>query len=358
MSVAVSCASHSQDQQALEVSASGDTVRIPQTSTLFPKIATSALSLTPYVRTISSTGVVQPIPANYAEVSAPLPGRVLRSFVSIGQKVGAGTPLFEMSSSGGGEVVKNYLQSKAQLELEQKALERARDLHEHKVASQKELDEAETAYEAALGEYRLSEAAAKEYQINLSGVQVGQPLVVRSPISGQVLENDLVTGSFLKEDSSEGVVVADLSRVWVNVNIMESDAPYVRSLSRVQVRLMAQPDSLFDGEIRFVGGMLDPETRSVKTVVECANPTGLLMPNMYADVLLESKPVDALIIPKDAVLQSEKGRFVMRKLSEGTFLRTPVQVQSTSNGQCLILSGLSDGDEIITQGAHYLTDIK
>lgn len=336
------------------VAVQGDTLIVSPSSNIAANIVCSTVGRQAYAPTLSTTGVVTAIPSCYAEVAAPFPGRVVRSLVKIGQTVKAGTPLFEISASDYAEVVKRFIQSKSEMDMAKRALDRIQDLHNNKVASAKELDEAKTAYAMAMEEYHHALAVAKEYQIDLNKAEVGQPMIVRSPISGRVLSNDLVIGEYLKEDAAAKVVVADLSKVWVKANVNEMDAPYVDGIDDVEVSLVARPDSVFRGRLTYTGGVLDPETRSVETIIECENTHRQLLPNMYARVNMHIQSLSSIVIPKDAVLQNDKGRYVLREINDSTFVRTPVETMSINERLLRVLNGLNEGDRIVTEGAFYL----
>lgn len=340
------------------ISICGDTLRLANNSPLLDKIVTEALEAKDHDLVLSSTGVVTAIPTSYAEVAAPFGGRVVRSLVHIGQQVREGAPLFEISASNYSEVVKNYIQTKGEMELARKALERLRDLHQNRVASEKDLDEAQQSYSLALQEYHHAVAVAKEYQIDLDDAAVGQPMIVRSPISGKVLRNNLVIGEYLKEDAAAKVVVADLSRVWVKANVSEMESPYVAGVKDVEVRLSSRPDSIILGKVVYTDGMLDNDTRTMQTYIECVNSSGIMKPNMYANVRMSLKGQKHILIDNTAALQSSKGRYVLRRIADNTYVKCPIEAQSVEGNQLLVTNGLTVGDEIITQGAFYFIDYK
>lgn len=278
--------------------------------------------------------------------------------VKIGQQVKAGAPLFEISSTEYSEVVKNYYEAKSEYEHAKKTLERVRDLHQNSVVSEKDLEDAQQSYNQSLQEYHHAQAVAKEYQISLNGTPIGQTMIVRSPINGKVLRNELVIGEYLKEDADAKVIVADLRKVWVKANVSEMEAPYVNGVRDVEVRLASRPDSVIMGHVAFTDGMLDAETRTMQTYVECDNPSGVMMPNMYANVRMSLKGQKHILIPKTAALQSSKGRYVLRRIDDNTYIKTPIEAQSVDNNLLLVSNGLNINDIIITQGSFYFIDCK
>jgi len=338
------------------VQLANDTIEISQGSNLIGKLKTEKVALSPYMATIKTTGEITPIPSEYAEIAAPLPGRVVKTHLRLGQVVKVGSPLFDIASSEYSEVAKEYIRTHSEMQQAERALNRVKDLYDNHVASSREVEEAQTAYNIARGEYNHALAVAKEYQINTANLTVGRPMTVKSPINGKVLKNDIVIGEYMKEDAEAKVIIANLDKVWLKANISEKDAPLVSDIQKVDIRTVANNDSVLHGKIVYVGGMLDPETRTLQTVIECDNRNGELMPNMYADLTLYQAEKECIIIPKEAVLQSNEGRFVMRKVGDRLYCRTYVTVHSTSDGHLIVLDGLKAGDEIITKGVFYLAD--
>lgn len=348
----------SNDTETTEVVVSGDTLTVNAASPILQRLVVAPVEMEDHAMTLHTSGVVTAVPTAYAEVAAPFAGRVQRSLVQIGQQVRAGAPLFELSSSDYSEIVKSYRQAQSELAAAKKQMERVRDLNSNKVASNRELEEAQLDYQNKLEEFRHAESVAKEYQIDVTHAEVGQPMTVRTPISGRVLRNDLVRGEYIKEDADSKLVVADLSKVWVKANITESEAVLTDRVEHVEIRLVARPDSVISGRLVFRGGMLDEETRTMQTIIECDNPRGLMMPNMYAKVLLTTPSSRCVTVPKSAVLQGEDACYVLRKVGDNRFVRTTVKVQSAENGRLIVTEGLTPEDEIITEGAMYLIDYR
>ena len=334
---------------------SADTITIDEESNLNSKIETAVVEMKPYAAVVQTTGVISPIPTQYAEIASPLPGRVTKSHIKIGQTVRQGSALFDIASSEYSEIAKNYIQSKSNMQQAERALKRTKDLYDNHVASSKELEEAQNEYNLAKEEYNHALSVTKEYQLNTEKMEVGQAMTVRSPISGKVLKNETVIGEYMKEDTEAKVIVADLGKVWIKANLSETEAPLASELKKVEIRTVASHDSVMEGTIVYVGGMLDPETRTLQTIIECDNREERLMPNMYADLTMYTDDNEHIIIPKESVLQSSEGRYVLKKVGERRYLKTYVKVQSADDKQLIVLDGLKAGDEIISKGAFYLS---
>ena len=104
--------------------------------------------------------------------------------------------------------------------------------------------------------------------------------------------------------------------------------------------------------------MLDNDTRTMQTYIECVNTSGIMKPNMYANVRMSLKGQKHILIDNSAVLQSSKGRYVLRRVAENTYVKTSIEAQSVEGNQLLVTNGLTVADEIITQGAFYFIDYK
>jgi cobalt-zinc-cadmium efflux system membrane fusion protein len=329
----------------------GDYISIPAGSPILQNIKTQEIQLTGYQITFSASGTVQAIPSHYAGIASPFAGRIVKSFVRLGQKVSPGSPLFEISSPSFFEAGKAYYQAKQEMEFALKNLNRERDLLANRVGVAKELEEAEVNYELRKKEYENQLASIKVYQINPEETAIGQPLIVRSPIAGEVLKNDLVTGQYIKEDADPLLCIADLNKVWVVAYMKEKDIHLLQSIAGVEIRLTALPDIRISGEIYHISELLDEETRSVEVIIECDNKKRLMKPQMYGTVRFANASTPAIVVPNSAVLQDENSRYVFIREGQNRFRKAAISVASTNEQQTVVLSGIQGGDEIITEGA-------
>ena len=95
----VLCSCHTQkqeDESAHAVTLKGDIIHIGSESPVLSKLTKETVKREPYRREFTTSGVVQAIPSNYAEVASPVSGRITKSFVRLGQKVDTGSPNFEI----------------------------------------------------------------------------------------------------------------------------------------------------------------------------------------------------------------------------------------------------------------------
>lgn len=341
-----------------EISIINGVITVSENAPLMEKIKSKKVNKTPYRASFSTSGVVQAIPTSYAEVATPFAGRIVQSFVRLGQSVERGTPLFEISSPTFFETGKAYFGAKQEMEQALNALNREKDLFANRVGVAKDVEEAQVNYELKKQEYENALSALKVFQVDPGQMKLGEPLIVRSPISGRVISNKIVIGQYIKEDTEPLAVVADLNRVWVVAHVKEKDIMLIDDSQEVHITLSASPDHEITGRIYHISEMLDQSTRSVEVIIECDNRDGRMKPFMYGTVRLTDSMTEAIVVPTSAILQQEDSCYVLVAEGGRTFRKTAVSVASSTGDQSVITDGLNEGDEIVTEGAFYLLDAK
>ncbi|MCS4227191.1 efflux RND transporter periplasmic adaptor subunit [Sphingobacterium sp. BIGb0165] len=332
----------------------GDTLTINAHAPLLSKIKCTAVVQQPHQLTFSTAAMVKIIPNSYVEIPMPFAGRVVRSYVSLGQKVAVNTALFSISSSDYFDAQRTYLEAKQTYALAANVLKRQKDLLSHGVGTQKELEEAETNFAISKTTLNNATASLKIYDNNPAQVVLGQPLLVRSPIHGEILSNTIVLGQYNKEDAPALLRIAELSKVWVSAYIKEKDLGAIDQIRSVEVRIDNQPSKRLQGKIVHINQFVDEANRNIEVLVECDNKDRLLKPGMYVNTQFEQGAAASIFIPAKAVLQFNDKSFVWVQLAPHTFMRRYVQTGVTENEQIQIIQGLSNGEQIIGEGAFYL----
>lgn len=181
---------------------------------------------------------------------------------------------------------------------------------------------------------------------------------IEAPFDGTIIEKAAVP-SQKAEINDRLFVLADLSDVWVQANIPESDfrlLPAFQSGS-VHVTAAAYPGRTFDARLLSVGSVVDPTTRTVPLLAETKNADGLLKLGMFVRIVLDTtakSPV--LTVPAGAVVDVEgrKGVFLPSGGDGRTFAFQPVKVGREAEGRQVVLAGLEPGQQVVTQGAFLL----
>lgn len=341
-------------EQGNGVTINGEEVQVLPSSPVLSKIKVQTVTKGDYTLQFTTTATVEPISGQLAEVSVPFEGRISRSYIRLGQHVSKGAALFEVSSSDYLEAVKAFLSAKQGKYLTEKNYLRKKDLSEHGVVSAKEFEEAEADYRIAEKEYEKAAATLKIYGTQGNDVDLGRPMVVRSPISGEVVKTNMVVGQYLKADAPAAVTVADLDKVWVVARVKEKNIGSIRQNDEVQVIAESLPDNPIRGRVDYIGSMMDEQTRSVDVYISCSNSGKLLKPGMFVTTGFASRQHDAIVVPSAAVMQQENKSYVYVRISKNRYVRREVEVSSAGNDRQVVHAGLQNGSSVVVEGGIYL----
>ena len=175
-----------------------------------------------------------------------------------------------------------------------------------------------------------------------------------APASGWIIERLVLPGQKIMAGEPL-LVIADLSTVWADADIYQSDLPYVKVGMRVELSLPYWPGKKFTGQVTFVSPTLDAESRTLKARLEIPNPEVLLKPGMFAAAQLSYELGEGLAIPEAAVMRTAQQTYAFRDASDGRLVPTPIVVGERSDGYYQLVSGLSEGDKVVTS-ANFLVD--
>jgi len=211
---------------------------------------------------------------------------------------------------------------------------------------------------------RLRDAARKRLKLwDISDAQIDQLektgqvekyLTLYAPAGGYVIEKHILAGQKIMPGEAL-LVIADLSAVWAEADIYESDIPYVKEGMPVTLTLSYWPGKSFRGEVSFLYPYLDAQTRTLKARLNIKNPELLLKAEMYADAHLVYDLGEKLALPEGALMQTGTRSYVF-VAGDGDEIRpVEVTVGTRSEGYYELLSGLEAGDRVVTS-ANFLVD--
>lgn len=184
--------------------------------------------------------------------------------------------------------------------------------------------------------------------------EVSRTMTLYSPISGFVMHRNLFEQTYVNPDA-QLYEIADLSTIWVYVDIYQYEVPYVQLGQKATMRLSYSPGKSYTGKVTYVYPTLDPKTRTVKVRLEFPNPNFELKPDMYADVELQIDYGVQTLVPAEAVLDSGVRQIVFLTKPGGFFIPQEITVGARLEGQFIVLGGLKPGDTIVTSG-NFLID--
>jgi len=262
----------------------------------------------------------------------------------IGETVKKGQPLFEIYSPELVTAQEEYLL----------ALQQKRDLKDSSYARIRE--GAQRLLKASHTRLRYWDLSERQIKTIENTGNVKKTLTIYSPTRGVVIKKNAFQGHYVIAGQHQ-YEIADLSKVWVDVDIYEYEFPWVRKGMPAKMELSYIPGKVFNGNVLFVYPFLTAKTRTARLRLEFPNVDYQLMPDMYANVTLESAIVgDSLVIPQEAVIDSGVRKVVFVALGKGKFQPREVKLGLEGNdNEFQVLEGLQENEEIVIS-AQFMLD--
>ena len=311
---------------------------------------------------LSATAVIEMNMDRSAKISPRVTGKAVRIIASQGDRVKAGQALAYLDSVELDQTWADYIKAQGKVELARKNFQREETLFEKKVSPEKDVLKAKQ----ELGEAEADIYLAKE-RFRLLGVNVSQfesskgngnhPLIpVTTPVGGVVIEKTITQGEMVNSENTL-FTVADLSTLWVVIDVYEKDSSRLRLGAGVKVSVTAFPEKTFRGKIAYIGDVVDEKTRTEKARVTIDNSSGLLKPGMFATVLIEatSGGTERLIaVPEEAVHVDGTKSYVFIQTAPDKFTRREIVAGRTFGNRLEVTSGLKEGETVAVKGSFIL----
>lgn len=183
-------------------------------------------------------------------------------------------------------------------------------------------------------------------------------VAIRTPFAGTVIERSATEGAYVETGTSL-YRVANLNKLWVQLDAYESDLPRLSMGQQVQVEVEALPGEIFTGEVTFIDPTLDPRRRTTQVRVEVDNSDGRLRPGMFAQatVAAQTEGQPPLVVPATAPLFTGRRAIVYVEVAAGD--STAYEPRTVRLGPRLgnvypVVAGLSDGERVVLRGAFAL----
>jgi membrane fusion protein, copper/silver efflux system len=283
---------------------------------------------------LNAVGVIDYAEPAQAKVTARFRGRISRLFVSSsGAVVKKGQPLFDLYSPDLAIAENEFV-----IALPQGEEATGRD------------GLAATARQRLEIHYGLTEEQVNELARTR---KASSTVTFYSPIHGTVVSKNIQEGQYV----DEGVLLyqlADLSTVWANLDIYESDIPAFAVGQSIRINTEAYAGRVFDGKISFISPTVEPETRTVRVRVDLDNRAGLLKPGMYVHASALMNMGQSIVVPRSALLLTGKRTVVWIRTGENQFEPRDVRPGMSDDQRIEILSGLAVGDSVVVHGGFLL----
>jgi cobalt-zinc-cadmium efflux system membrane fusion protein len=281
-------------------------------------------------------------------------GRVTDLVAEVGSRITQGQVLARLESPEVGNIRAELVEAEALLGIAQENFDRETRLEAQGISSRREVLEAEA-------QLRTTEARRRsaEERLRLLGAAVdgeGGSFDVVAPYDGVVVERHGSRGEVVGP-ADHLFTVANLSRLWIELDVFERDLSKVAEGQPVEVTTAAWPNRSFPARIVYVGDILDAGSRTVRARVEIANTDRALRPGMFATAFINTADGETVVaVPGDAVQNVEGADAVWIRGDEpGGFMATPVlRGAELPGGFVEISSGLAAGDSLVVAGAFTL----
>ncbi|MEW5884154.1 MAG: efflux RND transporter periplasmic adaptor subunit, partial [Armatimonadota bacterium] len=264
--------------------------------------------------------------------------------------------------------------AKRQIEIARKAYEREKQIAEQGILTAKEVQAAEAEVRAASLEQQKARIAVEAARAALQGARKGEQsaqatyaalkgsgnrasgrfVTIVAPIDGTVAERKVSVGQAV-ERSTELFEVDNLQTVWVTASVPERQIAQVSRGAAVTLTTTAYKGRTFRGIVQVLGSRLDPHTGTMPVQCLVLNSEGLLRPDMFAQVIIGVGSTSlALAVPEAALVREGEESFVYIEEAKNIYYRKAVKIGRSQGGMLEVLSGLGEGDRVVTKGAFVL----
>lgn len=327
----------------------GGVIHYPQAFAQRERLSFAPAENTTLTPNLFVTGEVTWDARRVAAIGARIEGR-LRSLSKVeGEDVQAGEVVAELESVELGRAQAEVLKVRAREQVARLDAERERKLADARVSAERDAQFAQANLEGLTAE-RIAAEKAVEALGGTAGGELGI-LKLRSPLGGRVVEAKARRGETVSPTDTM-LVVADLSRVWVELTVFERDIPAVRQGDKVDLRLPADRETVFAGTVAHVAEVIDPEKRAAHVRVELDNKDRRLRPGLSVTAVLHASGprAERLTVPRTAVTRIDGKPTVFVKAGDFAVEPRELKLGQEDSDDVAVLEGLEAGEQVVTSG--------
>jgi len=277
-------------------------------------------------------------------VTTKYPGFIEKTYVNyIGQPIQKGQPLFEIYSP-------ELVQTKQEL------LAAVRYVRNLSAAPEDARGRAEALLEAARQRLLYWDVSVEQIrQLEETG-EVFRTLQVAAPASGVIMQRMPGLEGMATKPGMELLHIADLSNLWLTVEVFDEQLPWLDTGSSATVTLSYFPGITYRGRVRYIEPEVSEKTRTIQLTLDVPNRDRRLRVGMYATVVFEPvAATDVITVPAESIIRTGERDVVVVALGGGRFAPREVVLGPRGGGFIQVLEGLSDGDKVVTS-AQFLID--
>lgn len=327
------------------------------------KIVVSPVELATPRSDVRTPAVIEPNAYRQVVITALVAGRMSRVNAELGQLVRRGDLLAEVYSPELAEAQRAYLSQQADLQAHEQQLARTERLVGIGATSRQELERAHAEHTmltssvaGARSRLELFSMSADQVTRLSSSTQMTSTFDVRAPSEGVVTSREATVGANVQAGSPL-FTIANLSTVWVVGSLYEKDFALVRVGSPLRMTVPAYPGLELRGTVSYIDPQVNRETRTARVRAEMPNAGGRLRLGMYADLHIgTTSATPVALIPRGAVqtIGQQSVVYVADTNTQGRFVERAIQIGAASDGRVEVVSGLSPGELVVTEGSFSL----
>ena len=323
-------------------------------------IADGKVQITPFVEELRASGRIDFNELFLSRIGANVTGRVSEILAVPGQIVKQGDVLAKITSTELTQSQLAYLKAKSASQLADQAANRAKILYKEDVIALAELQKRDAEASSAKAEFRAANDQLRVQGMDQASIdRLAKSGVIESinnvvaTIPGEIVERKINKGQVV-QPADALFTVADLSTLWAISEVPESNSYLIRKGQKASLIIPALRNQEIEGVIAHVDSIVNPQTRTVVVRMELANKEGQIKPGMLATMLIESQPIDKLVVPLGAIVREDNHDHVFVRLDDDLYRMVPVKLGPEGKGFRPVISGLKEGQEIAIEGAYHL----
>lgn len=310
------------------------------------KIKTKKSTLCNQEKEISLTGKVISDPDKTIRYVPLISGVVERTYFSLGDKVTKGQPLLDIRSSELSSLQSERIALESEVQIAGRELKTAEGMFTDNMISERELLEAQS---------RLKQAEASLIRVQSDMILFGShkedgTFSLKAPMSGYIIEKNVSSGTPVSSDGEAMFMIADLSDVWIVVDVYASDLLFVREGMEAAITAQSYPNEVFPGKVSAVSQVFDPEDKTLKARIVLPNKDLKFKPEMVVRIRLKDETQKSLVcIPSEALIFVNNSYYVVVEDNENDFSIREVLLQGHHGDITYLASGLESGENVVTR---------
>jgi len=318
------------------------------------------VELIPFVEVLRASGRIDFNEQHLSRIGANVTGRVSEIYANLGQQVKQGEVLAKITSTELTQSQLIYLKAKSANQLAEQAANRATILYKEDVIALAELQRRESESSSAKAEYRAANDQLRVQGMDQASIdRLAKTGLIESinhvvtSIAGEIVERKINKGQVV-QPADALFSVADLNTLWAISEVPESNSYLIHKGQKASLIIPSLRNQEVDGVVAHVSSTVNTQTRTVVVRMELPNKNGQMKPGMLATMLIESQPMEKLVVPVNAVFREDNQDHVFIRQDDNRYRMIPVKLGAEGRGYRPVISGLDDGQEIAIDGAYHL----